>query len=156
MTQLNIKYVNPAKEGKRYGTIKTQEGQTYMLPVGMTDAFQPGTTVEVPVKQETWGKDAEAKVVHIINGRPAGSMAQVPNAATLPAAAPQAAPPPQQPTASTHGFVRPTGTCNKDVLITATALMKSFIETGNFGLTDLPALEAVCIPAAKRIVGASQ
>lgn len=55
MTQITAKYVNPAKEGKRYGTIKTPEGQTYMLPVGMTDAFTQGQTYDVPVKQETWG-----------------------------------------------------------------------------------------------------
>ena len=149
MTQITAKYVNPAKEGKRYGTIKTPEGQTYMLPVGMTDAFQQGGTYEVPVKQETWGKGDEAKVVFIINGRPAGSVAQMPAAAALPPAVPQAATPQAQ-------APRSTGGCNKDVLITATALMKSFIEAGQFGLTDLPALEAVCIPAAKRIVGASQ
>lgn len=153
MTSLNIKYVNEAKDGKKYGSIKTAEGATYMLPAGMRGVFQPGTTVDVPVKQETWGKDADAKVVHIISGRPgsagSGAVAQHSPPPYPPTNTSQPAPPPA-------GSARMSNADGKDVMITTIALMKSFIETGTFGLTDLPALEAACIPAAKRIVGASQ
>lgn len=150
MTQITAKYVNAAKEGKRYGSIKTPDGVSYMLPVGMQDAFQAGQTYDVPVKQETWGKDADAKVVNIISGRPgsagSGAVAQ-PAPAPTPSAAPAPAP-------RANGSARMLDA--KDVQITTIALMKSFIETGKFGLTDLPVLEQACIPAAKRIVGASQ
>ena len=138
MTALSIKYVNPAKDGKKYGTIKTTDGASYALPAGMADAFQPGTTVEVPTEQQKWGDN----VVHVIKGRPAGSMAQAPGAANLPDAHPNTFRPAPASNGGTH----------KDVQIACVALMKSFIESGKFGVTDLDLLEAACLTAARSIV----
>jgi hypothetical protein len=80
MTTLNIQYVNEAKPDKKYGTIKTRDGESYALPAGMAGVFQPNTTVEVSTQDQKWGD----KVVHVIMSRPAnGNAAQ---AAAAPAA----------------------------------------------------------------------
>jgi hypothetical protein len=146
MTQLNIASVNEGGAGKKYGTLKTTEGAVYMLPVGLNGVFQAGTTVDVPVKQETW-KDKQTgqqQLKHIINGRPGAAGSGVVAQPT-----PQPSPPPAQSARMTN--TQP----DKDVLITATALMKSFIETGNFGLTDLETLMKACVPAARLMVRAA-
>jgi hypothetical protein len=146
MTTLNIASINEGGEGRKYGTLKTKEGATYMLPVGMNGVFQAGTTVDVPVKQETWKdkKTGQPELKHIINGRPgsagSGAVAQP---------APQQAAPAAQSARLTN--TQP----DKEVLITATALMKSFIETGQFGLTDLETLMKACVPAARLMVKAA-
>jgi len=144
MTVIVAKYVNPAKPDKKFGSIVDASGAKFMLPVGMQDAFAAGQTYDVPTSQKKWGDS----VVTVIEGRPgaAGST----NPATPPAApapAPQAAPRPAY-----NGNGNGNGSVSKDVQIATIALMKSFIESGSFGLTDLPALEAACIPTARSIV----
>jgi hypothetical protein len=64
--------------------------------------------------------------------------------------------PAQQPTPPAAQSARLTNTQpDRDVLITSTALMKSFIETGQFGLTDLETLMKACVPAARLMVKAA-
>lgn len=149
MTTLNIVSVNEGGPGRKYGTLKTREGATYMLPVGMNGVFQAGTTVDVPVKQETWKdkKTGQDELKHIINGRPGSAGSGVVNQ-PAPPVQPQAQAPAQQ-------SARLSQVPDRDVLITATALMKSFIETGNFGLTDLETLMKACVPAARLMVKAA-
>lgn len=146
MTHINVASV---KDGtNKYGNLTTAEGAKYMFPVGMNGVFQAGQSYDVPVKQETWTdkKTGQAEVKYIITGRPgsagSGVVAQPgPSAASQRPAAPQSA--------------RMSPPCDKDILITSTALMKSFIETGKFGLTDLDALMKACVPAARLMVRAA-
>ncbi len=64
MTQIAIKYVNPAKEGKKYGSIKDAAGNTYWVPKEMIAGFTAGSTVDVPLSQQTWGSN----VVQVVSG----------------------------------------------------------------------------------------
>lgn len=143
MTVIVAKYVNPAKPDKKFGSIVDAGGAKFMLPVGMQDAFAAGQTYDVPTSQKKWGDS----VVTVIEGRPgaAGST----NPATPPPAANPAPPAAPRPAYNGNGNG---GNVSKDVQIATIALMKSFIESGSFGLTDLPALEAACIPTARSIV----
>lgn len=135
---MKVKYVNqPKKPDGKFGNIKMETGETFFVNVGRLNLYKAGMEIEPPSKSEKWGDN----VVQVIpaNYDPTGGTA--PNT------------PAPQPTPS-----RPAGNgyAKNDVQIAAMALMKSFIETGQFGLTDLPTLEAACIPAAKRIVASSQ
>lgn len=160
MTQITVTEV---KDGaNKYGNLKATNGAVYMFPVGMNGVFQPGQTYDVPVKTENWKdkRSGELEKKYIITGRPgsagSGAVAQ-PAVEPAPmdihgnphlAAAREIGNPPTPRPAPPAGNSR-------DVQIASIALMKSFIETGKFGLTDLPMLEGACIPAAKRIVAGS-
>jgi hypothetical protein len=68
MTQVAIKYVNDAKPGKKYGSIKDSSGNTYWVPAGMVAQFQPNTTVDVNLSQQTWGQNQVQVVAGFANG----------------------------------------------------------------------------------------
>jgi hypothetical protein len=137
MTTIVAQKIWPAKAGKKFGSIIDPEGAKFMLPVGMQDAFVAGQTYDVPTSKKKWGED----VVTVIEGRPGSAGSGV-----------VAQPAPQPATQS----ARQTNTQpDRDVLITSTALMKSFIETGQFGLTDLETLMKACVPAARLMVKAA-
>lgn len=133
MTTLNIQYVNEAKPDKKYGTIKTRDGESYALPAGMVGVFQPNTTVEVPTQDQKWGD----KVVHVIMGRPANGNA--PPAAATPAA-------PTPPPAAT-GAARMTDP--KDMLIFVTGVVGRAMGSGSFGVTDIDLLTKAAKSAYK-------
>ena len=59
MTVINIKYVNPAKDEKKYGSIVGTDQTRYMVPAGMVHQFQTGSTVDVPTKTEKWGESID-------------------------------------------------------------------------------------------------
>lgn len=140
MTTITAKYVNkPLKPDGKYGNIVDPAGAKFFFPIGMLDAFAAGNTYDVPTAPKKWGQD----VVTVIEGRP-GSAGSGVVAQPAPIAAPIVTPTPTPPVGA-----------SRDVQIASIALMKSFIETGKFGLTDLPMLEGACIPAAKRIVAGS-
>jgi hypothetical protein len=151
MTIVLPRYVNPAKPGKKYGTLKTADGSQYMLPAGMENAFESGVSVDVPLRTETWGKGDDAREVQIINGRPSGSMGQ--NSQS------------QSGNAGIHASVQqgvtyssPSArqeTVDKDLLITTTALMKSYIEAGHIPLENIDHLMAVCVETARKMVRAA-
>ena len=148
MTHINVASV---KDGtNKYGNLTTSEGAKYMFPVGMNGVFQAGQSYDVPVKQETWTdkKTGQAEVKYIITGRPGSAGSGVVAQPGPSANAPRPAAPPAQ-------SARMLPPCDKDVLITSTALMKSFIETGQFGLTDLDQLMKACVPAARLMVKAA-
>lgn len=149
MTTITAKYVNrPLKPEGKYGNIVDASGAKFFFPIGMLDAFAPGQTYEVPTAPKKWGQD----VVTVIEGRPgsagSGVVAQ-PNGTP----APQPTPPPRQAPAPSYNG---NGNYAKDVQIATIALLKSFIEAGKIGLTDLPTAETVCLAAAKRIVEAAK
>ena len=139
MTTIVAQKIWAAKPGKKFGSIIDPSGAKFMLPVGMQDAFMQGQTYEVPTSMKKWGED----VVTVIEGRPGSAGSGV-----------VAQPTPPQPVPVQSARLTNT-TPDKDVLITATALMKSFIETGNFGLTDLETLMKACVPAARLMVKAA-
>ena len=64
MAQINIKWVNAAKEGKKFGSLVDVDGTKYMCPAGIVSQFRPGTTVDVPTQQAKWGVD----IVNVIAG----------------------------------------------------------------------------------------
>lgn len=132
MTVLNIQYVNEAKPDKKYGTIKTRDGESYALPAGMSGVFQPNTTVEVPTQDQKWGD----KVVHVIMGRPAN--------ANTPPAVPAQQPSPQ-PAPTGHGTARQTDP--KDMLIFVTGVVGRAMGSGNFGVTDIDLLTKAALSA---------
>lgn len=140
MTTIIAKYVNPPKPDKKYGSIKTPEGVSYMLPAGMVDAFVQGATYDVPVKQETWGKGDDAKVVNIIAGRPGSAGSGVVNQQPAPQAAASAAPPPMRSARM--------GDTN-DMSIFVTGIVGRAMGSGKFGATDIDALTKCAIAAYK-------
>lgn len=147
---MKIKYVNqPKKADGKYGNIKMDNGDTYFVNVGNLNKYAVGMDITPPATPTKWGDN----VVQVIPPHYDPTAAN--QNATQPPATPSAPPPTSAPP-SGHNSARMSNADGKDVMITAIALMKSFIEGGNYGLTDLPALEAACIPAAKRIVTASQ
>lgn len=147
MTQITVAFVNrPNPQYPDMASIKGTDGVYYNIDAKYIDRYRKGQTFDAPTvvkssktgKQYTWIAD---------NFDPNQG---------APQPVPAAPPPPQQqaPAPAANGSARMLDA--KDVQITTIALMKSFIETGKFGLTDLPMLEGACVPAAKRIVGASQ
>ena len=70
MTVINIKYVNPAKDEKKYGSIVGTDQTRYMVPAGMVHQFQTGSTVDVPTKTEKWGESIVTIVAGHANGSP--------------------------------------------------------------------------------------
>lgn len=67
--QITIKYVNPPREGKKFGSIKTPDGQTFWVPGTLINEFSPGTTVDVPIQDAKWG----ANLVKVVAGSPSGT-----------------------------------------------------------------------------------
>ena len=175
MTLITPRYVNPAKPTKKYGTLKTADGSQYMLPAGMENAFESGVSVDVPLRTETWGKGDDAREVQIINGRPSGSMGQNGPAGLNTAVAQMGVPGPNTPyarqtTPMTGGMAPPPtsslsvpgsassarqSVVDKDLLITTTALMKSYIEAGSIPLENIDHLMAICMETARKMVRAA-
>lgn len=72
--QVTVKYVNPAKEGKKYGSIKGSDDQTYWVKADMVAQFSKGQAYELEVGQEKWG-DNQVNVVKALPGASQGSVA---------------------------------------------------------------------------------
>lgn len=133
---MKVKYVNqPRKEGGKFGNIKMESGETFFVNVGSLNRYSVGMEINPPHKPEKWGDN----VVNVIPTN------YDPNAQPAPAAAPPAAAPAPAPRPAMNGAGK------NDLVISALALMKSFIETSQFGLTDLPALEEACLASARRL-----
>lgn len=138
MTVLSIQYVNEAKPDKKYGTIKTREGESYALPAGMSGVFQPNTTVDVPTQDQKWGD----KVVHVIMGRPSNT----------PQPAPPSPPPaPQAP--APNGMARQSNIDAKDFTIFVTGVVGRAMGSGSFGVTDIDLLTKAAIAAYRANIG---
>lgn len=135
MTQITVEFVNRPGKNPKFGSIKSTDGVYYSIGADVVDRYKKGMTFDAPVSSREW----QGKTYYSIPDSFDPSVNSTP------------APQTNKPAMNGHA-----GGCNKDILITATALMKSFIEGGQFGLTDLPALESACVAAARRIVGASQ
>jgi len=122
MAQINIKYVNPAKPDKKFGSLVDVDGTKYMCPANMVSQFRAGTTVDVPVQQSKWGVD----LVNVIAGH-----AQ----ATAPSTAAWSKPqPPVVSVAATGSMDR------KDALIFITGLVGRAMGSGKFLASDMETL----------------
>jgi hypothetical protein len=51
---INVKYVNPAKPGGKWATLKTVTGELIMCPPDLLQHFRPGEVIEANTKQQTW------------------------------------------------------------------------------------------------------
>ena len=119
MAQINIKWVNAAKEGKKFGSLVDVDGTKYMCPAGIVSQFRPGTTVDVPTQQAKWGVD----IVNVIAGH---AQASAPSTAAW--SKPQA---PAVAAAATGSMDR------KDALIFITGLVGRAMGSGKFNVTDI-------------------
>lgn len=156
MTMITVKYVN-GRDGNRPPSIKGEDGNYYTIPDDKFHLYKVGQQFDAPVNEKP-GKNGRSFKNIADWFDPSAPMAEMRQ--PTPAAAPS--PPPLAPSYSTPAPASAPANgsaqikhLDKDVQITAIALMKSYIETGKFGLTDLPMLEQACIPAAQRIVAAS-
>lgn len=138
MTQITVQFVNRPSKNPKFGSIKGTDGVYYSIGADVVDRYRQGMSFDAPVTS----KEYQGKTYYSIPDSfdPSTSAAASPKTNGHSAAL------------ANGDFRGP----NKDVLITTTALMKSFIEGGQFGLTDLPALETACLQAAKRLVAAAQ
>lgn len=128
MTVINIKYVNPAKDGKKFGSIAGTDGTRYMVPAGMVSAFQPNTTVDVPTKVEQWG----ATSVTIVAGHA--------SAAPVNSAPPQQSyspPPPSTAAPQAHSYASHAAGVDKDAFIFVTGLVGRAMGSGTFKSGDM-------------------
>jgi hypothetical protein len=105
----------------------------------------------VPIKQETWGKGSDAKVVHIVGGRPGAAGSTGPAAPlaappTPPAAAPSAAP-------AGHNSARMSNVDGKDAMIFVTGVVGRAMGSGKFETQDVPLLAKAALAAWNEIKG---
>lgn len=67
--EFTIQYFDPAKPGKKYGSIKTAEGQKYLVKAAMSRSFSKNEVCKVSYHTEQWS-DQE---VMIIDNKVAGA-----------------------------------------------------------------------------------
>ena len=126
MTVINIKYVNPAKDGKKFGSIAGTDGTRYMVPAGMVGQFQPNTTVDVPTKVEQWG----ATSVTIVAGHASAAPVSAPQQSYSPPPPPTAAP-------QAHSYAPHAAAVDKDAFIFVTGLVGRAMGSGKFASGDM-------------------
>ena len=114
------KYVNPAKEGKKYGTIKLEDGTSYAVPASLISRFSPGVSADIEWAEQTWGKDK----VRVVGGITAAPVAHV--AASVVAAAATARP---------NGYATHT---KDERLIFITGLAGRMLGSGRYRLDQMP------------------
>lgn len=135
--QITVAYVNQPKQGYSFGSIKGTNGAYYNVNGEDLPRYRTGMTFDVQPEEKT------SKQGKVYLWMPKGFD-------------PGATPSPQVNMAPAAGG--PNGQAiaggAKDVCIVAQVLLKGFLATGQFGLTDLPALETACVQSAKRIVDA--
>lgn len=132
------KYVNPPKEGKKYGTIKTADGMSYAAGPAVTSQCQPGVPVTIEWEGQQWSGSPVMVVNRVVapaagaptpnqgHGSPNGMYAPPPNPPP-PTHHPDAAP-------SRHAGYQPTWT---DRQIFVLGMAQRTMQTGQFPLTEL-------------------
>lgn len=125
--QITIKYVNAPREGKKFGSIKTPDGQTFWVPGALINEFSPGTTVDVPIQDAKWG----ANLVKVVAGSPSGDATPAPQAERGSWSPPRASVPaaPSQPAAGNMD--------RKDALIFVTGVVGRAMGSGQFKSGDV-------------------
>jgi hypothetical protein len=115
--EITVQFVNPVKPGKKWGSIKTSEGQMFGCPPNMLKMFSPGEVCTI--EYEVWdsgGMGIKKKI----------------GTTKAPPLSPPPPPPPRQRT-------NPIDTENMFV----TALLKSFIEAGKIELSTTDIVAAI-------------
>ena len=130
MTQINIKWVNPAKPDKKFGSIKSVEGETYWVPAHMVSQFQPNTTVDVPTQSAKWG----TSIVQVVSGH---AQASAPSAAAW--SKPQV-PEPARSVPANYSTPASGNMDRKDALIFITGLVGRAMGSGQFKPSDIETL----------------
>ena len=130
MTLLTVKWANPAKDQKKFGSVVDMQGTRYMVKAHLVNQFQQGQTYDVPTKTEKWGEN----VVQIIE------------AFASPAPVAVAAPVTPQPVSDrtqselAAAAYRPTHDVHKDRWIAFTGLVGRWVGSGNVVPSDLPTI----------------
>jgi hypothetical protein len=83
-TTISVQYVNPVKPGKKNGTIKTADGQLYLVDPTQLGQFQPGQTYTIEYDVETSRTGTEWKIFRRMDS---GGIHQAPQATTAPGTA---------------------------------------------------------------------
>ncbi len=73
--QFTPQYVDGAKPGKKYGTIKDTAGARFLIPFGVEGMFAKGQPVNIRYEHESWCKDG---IVRAVNGQQLNSAAPAP------------------------------------------------------------------------------
>ncbi len=124
-------------DGKPNGGFKGTDGKTYKCDAATYGHLHEGMTFESNVKPSEWqGKTFYWLPKNFTPDNTVGAIIPQPNGTASPVGRP----------ANGYG--------DKDVLIVAQVLLKGFLSTNQFGLTDLETLEGTCVASAKRIVAA--
>ena len=163
MTQIAIKYVNhPKNPSGKMGSVKDINGAVWWMKKELVHLFTPGTTVDVPVSVETWGKGSDERQVNVITAGPSGN--QQSNQQQAPQQQQQPDPDPRY-QGETTGNAQPRATSHmspiigadlKDRMIFATAVTGRAMGSGKFDTKDvglvlqaaLAAFDAHLAPAA--------
>lgn len=132
MTVIVAMYVNNAKPDKKFGSIVDPDGNKFMLPVGMQDAFRAGQTYDVPTSNKKWGQDA----VVVIEGRP-GAAGSTGPATPAPNANQQTAPSPP----------RTNGALGKEGEMFVMGVVGRAMGSGKFDVTDIDLLTKAAVQA---------
>ncbi len=140
--QIEVAFVNRPNKNPKFGSIKGTDGIYYSVGADVLDRYRKGMVFDAPVASRDYQGKTYYSIPDSFDPNTVGAIIPQPNGHVA-----NNSPAPPRPAG--NGYV------DKDVLITTTALMKSFIETGQFGLTDLEALETACMQAAKRLVKAA-
>lgn len=93
--QIVPKWVNPAKPGKKYGSVVDQNDQRYPVAASFVNLFQKGVAANIVFDEQRWGQDM-VKVVTYINGQDITGQAGPVHGGDRPAPTPQNVPPKPQ------------------------------------------------------------
>ena len=77
-TEITVQFVNAAKPGKKYGSVKTSEGNKFLAKTPILSMFGPGQVCMVSYHSETWGQEQVNIIDTKIGGQPAPEPAQKP------------------------------------------------------------------------------
>ena len=61
--QITVKFVNPANEGKKYGSVVSDTDKKYMVKASQVGRFIKGSTYEIELHPEEWGDTT----VHVVD-----------------------------------------------------------------------------------------
>ena len=148
---IEVKYVNPPKDGKQYGSIKGINNDSWPVKKERIHEFEPGNQYEIAFTEANNGFKniigvkriaAPVEEAAVIPGNFVHDDMQPRNGATLTAKPAPVIRQAQQPAAQTNGYYRPTHPRDaRRMFITAT--LGHFIETGRLDCTAQAIADAI-------------
>ncbi len=138
------KYVNAANAGKKYGSIKDEQDNKYVVPANMVNQFQVGVPVDIQFENQTWGGEPVSVIISV-GAQTSQQSAQV----TLP---PQIQPVPHNPPAQQvpHTPTQQSAPTLEDPTsenIFVTGIVGRAMGSGQFGSTDISLLAKAAVQA---------